>query len=222
MDAYWKIIEYRALSHPNRIPAAASITTFSAKMILKESTPFFSDKKIAIKSVPPVVAFTKRQTLITRPLIMPPKILISSISYVIVYPGTISVNTLVSTIIRQEYNVNFFPINRNPMYTGTAFSNRLTTEYGSSTFKNNCATRCIKIVSPVAPPGYNPPVRTNDLIFTAISKDARQMIKILFPSSFALNFIFETSTYSCQIIHRHLNFTNNVLMITSSYFLTLD
>ena len=42
-----------------------------------------TDRKIAIKSVPPVVAFPKRQRLITEPLIMPPKILMSRVSDVI-------------------------------------------------------------------------------------------------------------------------------------------
>ena len=49
-------MEYNALSHPNSTPAIARITTFRPKITFHESIPLRSDKKIAIKSVPPVVS----------------------------------------------------------------------------------------------------------------------------------------------------------------------
>ena len=44
------------------------------RMILKASMPFLRDRKMEIKSVPPVVASHFRQRLIAKPLIRPPKI----------------------------------------------------------------------------------------------------------------------------------------------------
>ena len=59
------------------------------------------------------------------------EILISRMSSVMMRGGSRSVKRLFSTIIRQEYSVNFLPRNRNPIYTGTAFSSRLITLNGT-------------------------------------------------------------------------------------------
>ena len=64
--------------------------------------PYFSDRKIAIKSVPPLVALANRHRLIANALINPPKIEISRISSVMGNDGTISVRIPLTTIIRQE------------------------------------------------------------------------------------------------------------------------
>ena len=45
--------------------------------------PYFSDRKIAIKSVPPLVALANRHRLMASALISPPKIAISRISSVL-------------------------------------------------------------------------------------------------------------------------------------------
>ena len=47
--------------------------------------PYFSDRKIAIKSVPPLVALANRHRLMASALISPPKIAISRISSVTGY-----------------------------------------------------------------------------------------------------------------------------------------
>ena len=54
------------------------------RMIFQESMPFLRDRKMEIKSVPPLVASHFRQRLMAKPLIRPPKILISRISEVMV------------------------------------------------------------------------------------------------------------------------------------------
>ncbi len=90
---------------------------------------------------------------------------------------------------RQEYSVNFFPINRKPIYIGIKFNRTLINVYESSNPQNSSTIRCINNVSPVAPPGYSPPVRTKVLIFSAIITDAAQMTTIRFASSLKLNFI---------------------------------
>ena len=68
------------MSHPKRMPAAPRITTLRPSTMFQESIPFRSDRKMAIKSVPPVVAFIRRHRLMTTPLMRPPKILISRVS----------------------------------------------------------------------------------------------------------------------------------------------
>ena len=64
--------------------------------------PYFSDRKIAIKSVPPLVALANRHRLMANALISPPKMEISRISSVTENDGTISVRIPLTTIIRQE------------------------------------------------------------------------------------------------------------------------
>lgn len=63
---------------------------------------YFSDRKIAIKSVPPLVALANRHRLMASALISQPKIAISRISSVTGQAGTISVKIPLTTIIRQE------------------------------------------------------------------------------------------------------------------------
>ena len=78
------------------------------------------------------------------------------------------------------------------MYTGNALSRRLITEYGSCSEKYCSAMRWIRIVKPVAPPGYKPPVRTNVLIFKAIKIDAYATIIALFKSFFSHLMLFKS------------------------------
>lgn len=120
-----------------------------------------------IKSVPPEVAPAFRHMLIAKPLMIPPKILISKTSCVMIRPGIKSVRKLFRTIIRQEYSVNFFPIYRKPIYTGIRFSNIFMRLNGSFTCANSSKALCINMVSPVTPPGYKPPVFTNVFVFSA-------------------------------------------------------
>lgn len=79
--------------------------------------------------------------------------LMSSTSCVMTESGIRSVNTLLSTIITQEYRVNCFPMYRNPMYTGTTFSSRLMGVNGGVTWNAMLQARWSRIVSPVIPPG---------------------------------------------------------------------
>ena len=42
------------ITQPNKMPAMVRMMTLKPSTTFQESTPFFSDKKMAIKSVPPV------------------------------------------------------------------------------------------------------------------------------------------------------------------------
>ena len=66
---------------------------------------------------------------------MPPKMLMSRGLVVTSKPGSRSVSTLLSTIIKQEYRVNFFPINLKLTMAGMALRIRLIREKGRSTCK---------------------------------------------------------------------------------------
>ena len=68
-----------------------------------------------MKSVPPPLAPTVRQIEIAVPLIIPPKMLISSTSTVISKDGRISVSILPKTITYIEYKVKFRPRYFNPI-----------------------------------------------------------------------------------------------------------
>ena len=94
---------------------------------------FRSDRAMAMKSVPPEVARTSRHRLREKPLIMPPKTHTSRMSSVMSMEGIRSVKKLVSTMDRQEYRVNFFPMSLKLMMAGMALNIRLMGEKGSST-----------------------------------------------------------------------------------------
>ena len=64
---------------------------------------------MAIKSVPPLLAFPRNAIPKATPCKIPPNTVINKISSVIFVVGMISTNTPVNTIITQEYIVNFFP-----------------------------------------------------------------------------------------------------------------
>ena len=153
-----------------------------------------------IKSVPPLVAPTRRHRLMANPFMIPPKILISSTSDVIAIPGITSVSTLVSTMQTQEYSVNFFPINRNPIYTGIAFNIMLINVYGREIPANSSAPLCTSNDSPVTPPGYRSPALTKVLMFNAISTEARHTTSKVFTSCFHSVFIGSLLfPFSCNV-----------------------
>ena len=74
-------------------------------------------------------------------------------------------------------------------YDSSEVSDELSTVYGISTRKNISPARWNNRVSPVAPPGKSPPVRTKVLMFSAMRKDAMTMTMILFISFCGSNFI---------------------------------
>ena len=119
-------MEYNALSHPNKTPAVIKITAFNPRTRLNPSTLYLDERKIEIKSVPPVVVSTIKHKDIASPFNIPPNTLINKISEVNVYFGIISTSTLFNRIINRENNVKFLPIYLNPMYTGNAFQNTFT------------------------------------------------------------------------------------------------
>lgn len=71
----------------------------------------------------------------------------SKTSFVSGIAGMTSVSVLVRTIIRQEYNVNRFPISLKLISAGTALSRKLISENGRDKCKNCCALRWISSVS---------------------------------------------------------------------------
>ena len=148
------------------------------------------------------MAFIRRQTLIARPFIIPPKIVISNISSVIAYPGIISTKNPTSNITQQEKSVNFFPINLKPIYTGMAFNIIFTTVYGNFTLKNIREDLVISKVIPVAPPGNKSPVLTKVLILTAIKAAAKVITTNLFISFFIMLFLLFFILSSIKLSHK--------------------
>lgn len=127
---------------------------------------------MAKKSVPPMLVLPIRQSDMQNPLIRPPKMLISRVSYVMGLAGIISVRTLVIKITKHELMVNFFPMNLNPINIGNALRERFTTEYGILKWRKVSQTPCISRVIPAKPAGKSPPALTKVLIFMAKMTDA--------------------------------------------------
>ena len=99
---------------------------------------------MAMKSVPPVVAFHLRQSAIAKPNTMPPKMLVtngsvarrakspSDINEVSASAGRTSVRMPVIKMTYRDHNVKRRPIKRKPIQTGTAFSARFIGENGTT------------------------------------------------------------------------------------------
>ena len=110
--------------------------------------------------------------------------------------GTISVSILVSTISILVFSVNFFPIALKLIIAGIAFRARLMGEKGTVTSKYLSQTVWISSVTPLKPPGYKPPARTNVLMFTAMITDPMMPKIILLASLLGSIFGFIFSSLS--------------------------
>ena len=60
------MMEYMALSQPNKYPATASMMALKIKMVPKASRSCFCAMYMAMKSVPPVVASARRHRLLPK------------------------------------------------------------------------------------------------------------------------------------------------------------
>ena len=78
-------------------------------IIFQIPLPVFSETKIEIKSVPPLVAPERRQEAIATPLVIPPKILHRRMSSVIIIAGIKSVRIPEAMINQIESVMHFLP-----------------------------------------------------------------------------------------------------------------
>ena len=141
------------------------------------SRPLRSERNIAMKSVPPEVAFHLRHSDIAKPNTIPPKMDVTKGSVlsrvrsaagmndVIASTGMRSVNRPAMKITYSDCSVKRLPMYLKPIHTGTALRARLIGANGTVAFHPNtphrsCAQRWMRIERPVAPPGYSLPHST--------------------------------------------------------------
>ena len=134
------------------------------------SRPFFSERYIAMKSVPPVVVFHLRHSAMPNPKTIPPKSDVTNgsnwrrarspggMNDVMASVGMMSAKKLDRNMTTIDCIVRRRPMKRKPTQIGTALSTRLMGENGTVTAHPRestacCPIRCSSMESPVTPAG---------------------------------------------------------------------